>query len=259
MAKRIVAIIQARMGSSRLPGKILLPIQGRPVIGHIHDRLNRVGSIDEVVIATSNEIQDDQVAHYCENENLSCFRGNEIDVLDRFYHAAINFEAQIVIRVTGDCPLLDPLTINKLIDMYRLGNFDHCGVAAGAGVANDTSIQRYPDGLDAEIFGIEILREAWVNSTSKQHREHVTPFIWQQEERYSLGKLECESGDFSAYRWTLDNAEDFQLIKKIYDELYPRNPFFGMQDVLLLLKAHPEWSNENKHLIGSEGYEEFWN
>ena len=152
----IVAIVQARMGSTRLPGKILKSIQGMPMLWHIVSRLKSVDEIDEVVIATSDLPSDDQVYEMAKNYGIACFRGSETDVLNRFYSAAKMMDAQYVIRITGDCPLVDPLTISKLIQLYFNDQFDFCGVACGAGVAKEKNINRFPDGLDAEIFSFKV-------------------------------------------------------------------------------------------------------
>ena len=258
MGVNTICIVQARMGSSRLPGKVLLPLMGETVLWHIYQRLNIIDEIQNTVIATSTEAQDEKIVSYCESRAIPVHRGSENDVLDRFYKAASAFKADAVVRITADCPLVDPQIITKLISTFRGGSFDHCGIAAGAGVANDEKINRYPDGLDAEIFTMKSLKDAWTESTKTLHREHVTPFIWQQPDRYELGKLACDQGDLGQHRWTLDNQEDYELISWIYEHLHSESSQFGMNDVLELLATHPEKQQLNKHLIGKEGYEEFW-
>jgi spore coat polysaccharide biosynthesis protein SpsF len=259
MRKPIVAVIQARMGSTRLPGKVLLPIMDRPLLSHIVGRLSAVDLIDSVVVATSDTQRDDPIVEFCEKNSILFFRGSESDVLDRMYQAANANHAEVVIRVTGDCPLLDPNVVARLINYFFEEQFDHCGVAAGAGVSGDHNINRFPDGLDAEIFYMNVLRQAWQESTSTLHREHVTPFIWQQPKRYKIGSLINARGDFGNFRWTMDNEEDYILIQWIYNQLEPiKGPRFGMDDILQLLAQHPEKMHENEHLIGKEGYEQFW-
>ncbi len=258
LKSKIIAIVQARMGSSRLPGKILMPIQEKPMLRHIVERLNSVNAINEVVIATSDLSQDDPVDEMASEHKISCFRGSEIDVLKRIHDAAELYQANHVIRFTGDCPLVDPTIVSKIIHLYFDGSFDFCGVACGAGVANQKNVRRFPDGLDAEIFSMQVLKEAHQEATSELHREHVTPFIWQNKGRYSLGTLYPENEDYSHHRWTVDNEEDFEFIKWIYDRLYPKKTFFNLQDILALLSDYPDKQQKNKHLIGQEGYEEFW-
>jgi spore coat polysaccharide biosynthesis protein SpsF len=253
----IVAIVQARMGSTRLPGKILKSIQGMPMLWHIVSRLKSVDDIDEVVIATSDLPPDDQVYEMAKNYGIACFRGSETDVLNRFYNAAKMMDAQYVIRITGDCPLVDPLTISKLIQLYFNDQFDFCGVACGAGVAKEKNINRFPDGLDAEIFSFKILSEVNNKANTILQREHVTPFIWQNNKSYKQGSLYSDF-DYSDLRLTVDNKEDFDFVNWIYDMLYPNNSHFDLQDILELLENNPDVMT-NKHLIGQEGYEEFWN
>ena len=258
MSEKLVAIIQARMGSTRLPGKVLKPIVGKPVLWHIVNRLRSVIKINEVVVATSDRAKDDQIEKFCAFENIKCFRGSENDVLDRFYKAAVFVDATTVIRITGDCPLIDPSLINCLIDYFFNNKFEYCGIATGAGVAIDGFEGRYPDGLDTEIFTMKTLKVAWLESKGPLYREHVTPFIWKQPERFKLGTFKSEDKDYSDLRWTLDNEEDYHLIKWIYEKMFPSNPSFTMYDVLRLLSEHPEKFEENRHFIGKEGYEKFW-
>jgi spore coat polysaccharide biosynthesis protein SpsF len=257
MNKRTVAIIQARMGSTRFPGKILKNIQGKPLLWHIANRLRTVIEIDEIVIATSRMGRDDQVYSMAEQNGILCFRGSESDVLNRYFSAAIFSKADHVMRITGDCPVVDPGTIKKLIDQYFEGGYDFCGVACGAGVANEEGICRYPDGLDAEIFSFKVLSEANIEAQTNMHREHVTPFIWQNNERYKLASLYSES-DHSDLRLTVDTREDFDFINWIYDRLYPSDSYFNLKNILDLIQKYPEIM-QNRHLIGQEGYEEFWN
>ncbi len=252
----IVAIVQARMGSTRLPGKILKSIQGMPMLWHIVNRLKSVDEIDEVVIATSDLLKDDKVYEMATNYGISCFRGSETDVLNRFYSAAKMMDAQYIIRITGDCPLVDPPTIKKLIEFYNDGGYDFCGVACGAGVAREKNINRFPDGLDAEIFSFKVLSEAHNEANTNLQHEHVTPFIWQNNKRYKLGSL-YSGTDYSDLRLTVDNKEDFEFVNWIYDMLYPNNSHFDSQDIFELLENNPDVMT-NKHLIGQEGYEGFW-
>ncbi len=253
-----VAIIQARMGSTRLPGKVMMPILEKPLLWHIVERLMSVEAIDKVVVATSDSRKDDRLAEFCDDYSIAFYRGREEDVLDRFYHAAKNFCGEHLLRITGDCPLIDPLVVNRLIDYYFQSKVDFCGVATGAGVAGREVVGRYPDGMDAEIFSMDILTMVWREATRDLHREHVTPFIWQQPERFRLEALYPDNGDYSHCRWTVDNLEDFKLVQWIYEQLYSINPCFGMEEILDLLNRQPEKASENRHFIGKEGYEEFW-
>lgn len=215
MPEKLVAIIQARMGSTRLPEKVLKPILDRPVLWHIVNRLRSVKKIDEIIVATSVQPNDDRIEEFCASENIKCFRGSEDDVLDRFYKAASFFNATTLIRITGDCPLIDPDLISQLIDYFSDNNFDFCGIAAGAGVAKNGFEGRYPDGLDAEIFTMQALTIVWREAQGPLYREHVTPFIWKQPERFNLGTLKSKDKDYGDLRWTIDNEEDYHLIQRI--------------------------------------------
>lgn len=258
MPEKLVAVIQARMGSSRLPGKVLKPILDKPVLWHIVNRLRSVKKINEIVVATSDQPNDNQIKEFCASENIKCFRGSEHDILDRFHKAASFANAKILMRITGDCPLIDSDLISNLIDYFFKNKFDFCGIATGAGVAKEGFKGRYPDGLDAEIFTMRALTIAWKEAHESLCREHVTPFIWKHPDRFKLGILKSDSKDYGDLRWTLDNEEDYQLINWIYEKLFPTNPCFNMYDVLQLLTEHPEKLRENKHFIGKEGYEKFW-
>ena len=253
---KLVAIIQARMGSSRLPGKILKPILNKPMLLHIVERLRRVARINEVIIATSESAKDDAVCKMANDYNITWYRGSESDVLSRFYNTAQHANADHIIRITGDCPMVDPPTITKLISLYFSERIDYCGIACGAGVLTETNINRYPDGLDAEIFSFQVLEAAHNEASSDLYREHVTPFIWKQQSRFSCSTLYAKN-DYSAYRWTVDNQRDFEFVNWIYCMLYPTNKNFHMGDILALLEHYPN-AAKNKHLIGQEGYEKFW-
>ena len=257
MVVNVLAIVQARMNSNRLPGKVLKTIQEKPMLWHIVNRLNKVDEIDKVVIATSDLPADDMVYQMAGKYGISCFRGSESDVLQRFHDAAVMVTAKHLIRITGDCPLVDPPTISKLIKFYFKGSYDFCCVACGASVANENNINRFPDGLDAEIFSFKILQEAHNEADTDLQREHVTPFIWKNKDRYIAETLYSETGDYSDYRWTVDNQDDFDFIKWVYNKLYPLNNDFTFHDVVELLEKHPD-AIINNHLIGQEGYEEFW-
>jgi len=254
----ISAIIQARLGSTRLPNKVLKTIQGSPMLWHIVNRLKNVKKINNIIVATSDLPENDLIEEFCSKYNILCFRGSEKDVLKRFYDTALFYNAEHIIRITGDCPLVDYQIINNLIKFYLAGDFDFSGIACGAGVSNEKNIKRYPDGLDAEIFSYKVLREAYKESNSDLEREHVTPFIWQNKDRYTIGTLYSKIKDYSNLRLTVDDKVDFDFINWIYDQLYPKNNNFTFKEIEQLLNKYPNIS-KNKHLIGKEGYNEFWN
>ena len=160
------------------------------------------------------------------------FRGEEKDVLKRFYDIAVKLKSDYIIRITADCPFVDPGIVSELIDYFFTKKFDYCGVACGAGVINKKNIFKYPDGLDAEIFSMSSLFDANKYAISKIQREHVTPYIWQNISKYKIGSLHPIGVDYSNYRWTVDHQEDFDFVKKVYDSLYPKMPFFKLKDIL---------------------------
>jgi len=246
------------MGSTRLPKKVLMSIEGKPILKHIVDRLNSVTQINNVVIATSNSKNNDEIEEFCISQNIDCYRGSEHDVLDRFYNTAQSYPSDIYLRVTGDCPLIDASLVELLIKYFFDNELDYCGIATGAGVANKGFKGRFPDGLDAEIFNFKSLQKAHYEAEGNLNREHVTPYIWKNPDKFKLGVFMSTQKDYSSYRWTLDNIEDYHLINWIYNKLYPQKPEFNMYDILNLLDSNKEFMEKNKHLIGKEGYEEFW-
>ena len=250
------AIIQARMGSSRLPGKVLRPLAGRPMLARIVERVGGCPSVAAVVVATTDRAADEPIRQMCAAEGIAVFAGSEHDVLDRFYQAAVRFAGDPLVRVTADCPLVDPGLLGQLVALYGTGSFDHVGVATGAG-ALFAGQSRYPDGLDAECFSVAALARAWREATSPQDREHVTPYMWRHKDLFRCGQL-ASPHDYSQLRWTVDNEADWGLIARIYEALYrPERPFV-MEDVLRYLASHPELSATNEAFIGKEGYLEVW-
>lgn len=256
---KIVAIIQARIGSTRLPGKVLKPILGKPMLWYIVQRLRSVSRIDEVVVATSEKEENNAIRVFCARNNILCFSGDETDVLDRFYKAAKKQNADVLLRITADCPLVDPTLVHQVLEEFFNGGYDYIGVATGAGAATEEFDGfRFPDGLDTEVFTFACLETAWKEAKNQPEREHVTVFIWKRPERFKLGSYKS-SVDYSHMRWTVDTQEDFEFVQAIYTELYPTKPRFDMQDVLTFLKNHPSLLEKNKSFIGKEGYEQFWN
>jgi len=251
----IVAIVQARMGSTRLPGKVLKPIMGKPMLWHLVQRLKRTTYVDKVVIATSEEKNNDVIRDFCTQYSIDCFSGSEDDVLDRFYKAAKQYNADIVIRITADCPLLDPDLIGGMLKEFISSNkYDYYCVACGASASTEEfNGHRYPDGLDAEIFKFSVLEIAWKEAKDQLEREHVTPFIWRRSERFNLGKKRSQK-DYSLMRWTVDNQADFEIIEEIYKNLYLKKTDFGLEDILDFFNNHPKLQDKNKHFIGEEGY-----
>jgi spore coat polysaccharide biosynthesis protein SpsF len=235
---------------------VLRPLAGRPMLAWIVDRVRACPSVAKVVVATSDRAGDEPIRRMCAEESIDCFAGSEQDVLDRFYRAAATFDGDPLIRITADCPLVDPMLLTKVVALFAEGAYDHVGVATGAG-AMFLGTGRYPDGLDAECFSRAALERAWREATSPQDREHVTPFIWRQKDRFRTGQL-TSAVDYSQLRWTVDNEADFELIARIYNALSRPDRVFGMDDVLQYLAAHPEIAATNEAFIGKEGYLDVW-
>lgn len=251
-----IAIIQARMGSSRLPGKVLRPIMGRPMLELLVERIASVPAFTRVIVATSKQPGDRVIVETMRRLGIDCFVGDEKDVLDRFYSAALTYKGEPILRVTADCPLVDPEVISDLIEFYSSGAYDYVGVATGAGAAH-LQEGRYPDGLDAEYMSFQTLERAWKEATALSDREHVTPYIWRNPDLFRIGSLRAPK-DYSQLRWTVDHESDFLLIDRIYRELYLSKRFFTMEDILKLLQARPELRDINQKHIGQEGYSDLW-
>ena len=253
---RPIAIIQARMGSTRLPGKVLLPLAGKPALWHIVERLRSVPRIADVVVATSTSPGDDAIREFCSEYGVPVHSGSEEDVLDRYYLAAVESSADPVIRITGDCPLVDPGIASKLIGFYEEGDWDHAGVPIGVG-AQTLGLNGYPDGLDAACFSFEVLETMWCEATEPEDREHVTTFLWRSPDRFRCGNLSAPH-DYSTIRLTIDHPEDYELVSAIYDALYDESHTFSFEDVLEFLDENPEMLQVNAKYVGHEKYRELF-
>jgi len=242
--KKVVAIIQARVGSTRLPSKILEKIEGKPMLWHVIERTKRARFVDEVVVATTDREEDSAVEEIAKVCGVGCFRGSEEDVLDRYYRAAEKFGADIVVRITADCPMMDPEVIDKAVRMFLDGDFDY---------VSNTMPPTFPDGLDVEVFSFEALRKAWAEARMASEREHVTPYIRNHPEIFRLGNLRSDV-DLSYMRWTVDRIEDLMFVREVYKELYVEGEVFHMEDVLRLLERRPELMEINRHIERDEGY-----
>lgn len=239
-----VAVLQARMGSSRLPGKVLLRACGKPLLELQVERVRRARGIDALVVATSTDPRDDDIESLCTRIGVGCHRGSLDDVLDRFIGAAQSFAPGWVVRLTGDCPLADPEVIDRVIGAGR---------EAGVDYATNALHPTFPDGLDAECVRWEALEEAWREARKLSEREHVTPFIHQQPRRYRLREVR-NGRDLSALRWTVDEPADFVFVSQVFEHLYPGKPHFGMQDVIDFERAHPQLAQVNRRAQRNEGY-----
>lgn len=239
----ILAILQARVSSSRLPAKVLKPLLGQPMLLRQVERIKRSKTIDQLVIATSLDSSDDPIAELCQEHGLTCYRGELHDVLDRFYRAALPYAPAHVVRLTGDCPVLDPVLLDEVVRFHLEGAFDYASNAIPA---------TFPDGLDVEVFRYVCLEQAWREATLPSQREHVTPFIHRQPARFKLGSY-TSPVDRSHLRWTVDEPADLEVANRIYERLYPSNPAFTYQDILTLFEGEPDLSRINAHHPRNEG------
>lgn len=239
----ILAIIQARMGSSRLPGKVLKEIMGRPVLWHVINRVSRSKLINEVVVATTYQKEDLAIVEHCASQGIRVFVGSDDDVLDRYYQVAKLCRPDHIVRITADCPLHDPAVIDMVIQKHLDLDNDY---------TSNTLEETFPDGLDCEVFKFSALEQAWKNAKLVSEREHVTPYIkkGKQFKKYSI----VDSVDHSQYRWTLDMDKDFSFISKIFEELYQDDPNFDKDDIYQLLERYPDIMEINQGIIRNEGY-----
>jgi spore coat polysaccharide biosynthesis protein SpsF (cytidylyltransferase family) len=240
---KVTAIIQARMGSSRLPGKVLKDIQGKPMLQRVIERVKEAALVDEVILATTTDTSDDQVAIFAESINCIVFRGSIDDVLDRYYQAATLAGSDYVVRITADCPVMDPAVIDKAIKTFIEGDYDYVSTADPK--------PTFPDGLDVWVVPYTILKRTWNEAELKSEREHVFPYIYNNPDKFKIGTVSHDP-DLSELRWTVDQDEDLLFIRKIYAELGDR--IFSMQEVLELLENKPELQSINNGIIRNEGY-----
>lgn len=237
---RVVMIVQARMGSTRLPKKVLKKVMGKPLLDYQIERLRKVLSVDEIVVATTTNQEDQVLVDFCVSKKIPFFLGSSEDVLDRFYQAAKRFHADVVVRITSDCPLIDPACIEEVIQLYLTHQPPYAYVS--------NALKRsFPIGMDAEVFSFAALEEAAKEATAPEEREHVTPFIYRHPERYACG-IVTHAPNLSHLRLTVDTREDFMLISNILEALYPRTPNFTLDDILKTLKKHPTWPQINAHI-----------
>ncbi|MNW44049.1 3-deoxy-manno-octulosonate cytidylyltransferase [compost metagenome] len=238
MVLKTVAIVQARMRSTRLPGKVMKNLKGKTVLQHVVDRISQVPEIDQIVIATTSQSIDEQIVDEALNLGIKVYRGSEEDVLSRYYEAALESDADTIIRITSDCPIIDSEVISDIIRCYQNGDFDY---------VSNTISRTYPRGLDVEVFSFSSLQAAHNEANNNEYREHVTPFIYNHPARFKLYAFKAKN-DYSRYRWTLDTIEDWTLIEKIYENLYKKGEIFTWRNVLDLMEAEPYLAEINANV-----------
>ena len=239
----IGAIVQARMGSSRLPGKVMKHILGRPLLFYLIERLRRSKLIQKIIIATSTEPEDVAILEYAKVLGVKTFAGSKEDVLDRYYHAARKNKIDTIVRITGDCPLLDPELTDEVVK-YFLEHQDYDLVRTG---------MTYPEGFSTEVIPFRSLAVTWRDAGLKSEREHVTPFIWKNNKRFRVKDLELQE-DFPYIRLTVDESVDLVVIRNVIENLYPQKQAFCFSDIIDLYKAMPEIFMANQHVVRKGGY-----
>lgn len=242
--QRVVAIIQARMGSTRLPAKTLADISGKPLLGHIVDRVKASRTITDIIVATSTDFQDKAILKLAEQYAILGYAGSINDVLDRFYQAASQTDADLIVRITADDPFKDPQVIDSIV-AYLLAHSE-------LDYVSNTIEPTFPEGLDVEAFTFGALERAWNEAQLLSEREHVTPYIWKHPDRFSIVNIR-HSTNLSALRWTVDYEEDLHFAREVYSRLAYKGIFL-MDDIIALLAAEPGLAKINHGIERNVGY-----
>lgn len=246
---KIVTIIQARTGSTRLPNKVLFYAAGKQLLFHMVERVKKSKYSGRVVVATTSNDEDNIIEELCEKNKIDFYRGHSTDLLDRHYKTALKFDADIVVKIPSDCPLIDPQIIDRVIG-YFLENIDSFDFVS------NLQPPSYPDGNDVEVMTMDTLRYIWKEAKKDYEREHTTPYIWNHPDVFDIGNVNWNTGfDFSkSHRWTLDYEEDYTFIRMIYEELYHNNPNFSLYDILDLIENKPYLGRINNKHVGKFWY-----
>ncbi|HEY2581719.1 MAG TPA: glycosyltransferase family protein [Mucilaginibacter sp.] len=249
MAENAVIVVQARMSSSRLPGKVMMPILDKSLLFRMIERLQMTTHKTVVVIATSEDKTDDVIAQEALQINVPCYRGSLNNLLDRHYQAAKQYNADIVLKIPSDCPLIDPRIIDSTLDFY----FDD---PARYDYVSNLHPATFPDGNDVEIMTMDCIKKTWKEATRPLELEHTTPYIWENPKKFKIGNVAWETGkDYSmSHRFTIDYEADYRFIKRVYEELYPLKADFSCGDILNLLEQKPEIYNINAQYAGVNWY-----
>lgn len=245
MKMRVNAIIQARCGSTRFPNKVFVDIDGEPLLWHVVKRLEFANMIDDIIIATTTNIKDDKIEKWCREKGIKCFRGSEDDVLKRYYSAATIFPSDVIVRVTADDPFKEPSVIDEVVSKLINGNYD---------LTTNNFPPSFPEGLDCEAFSFDVLRTMEEATQDAFEREHVTQYVYHNSDKFKIGNVSCGQ-QLSSYRWTIDNEEDYEMVKAVYGK---RNPdsrgIMLMQEILEILSENPEISRINTNVKRSAMY-----
>jgi spore coat polysaccharide biosynthesis protein SpsF len=245
----IAIIIQARLGSTRFPAKVLQLVSGKPLLLMMLERVQYSKYGKNIIVATTEREEDNVIAELCSKKNYCYFRGDESDLLDRHLKAAISVNADIAVKIPSDCPLIDPSVIDSVIDYYIEHSCEYDYVS-------NLHPASYPDGNDVEVIPVNILETAWREAVKPFEREHTTPFIWDNPSRFRIGNVKWDTGlDYSmTHRWTLDYPADYEFIKTVFEELYEDDTFFGLYDILSFLKKNPAAGSINSKYAGMNWY-----
>jgi len=239
---KTVAIIQARMSSSRLPEKVMKPLGGKPIIAQIYRRLKQCRTLNQIILATSLNDEDSPIAELSQQIGIECYRGSLNDVLDRFYQAATKAKASSIVRITADCPVIDPVVVDAVVTGALAGGFDYYNL-----------VGEFPDGLDVEVLKYQALKRAWHEASLPSEREHVGPYLSKHPELFKIGGLTLFHR-LSNHRWTVDEQRDYALLTAIYDRLNSQDRIFLTQDILALMAGEPELMAMNSDIVRNEGY-----
>lgn len=237
---KIGIIVQARMGSTRLPGKTFKEVLGYPLLSYLIDRLRRVEGVTSIILATTTKAIDNILVTFATGQEIFSFRGSETNVLERFYLAAKARQLDVVVRVTADCPLIDPAIITQAISEFVKG-------AGEVDYISNTLDRTYPRGMDVEVFSFAALEQAYLSARDPFEQEHVTPYIYLHPEQFKIKQFKNQE-NLSLYRWTVDTPEDFELIEKLLTAVYPGKPQFTMADLVKQMELHPAWIKINQHI-----------
>lgn len=245
----VVTVVQARMLSTRYPYKVIMDLAGKPLLYRQLERISASPAAGKLVVATTTEPADDYISDFCHRENIDFYRGDSSDLLDRHYKAAICFNADVVVKIPSDCPLIDPGIITSVINSFldNYGNYDY---------VSNLHPPTYPDGNDVEVMTFSALNNAWLNAKKDYEREHTTPYFWENPDQFKIGNIMWETGlDYSMkHRWTIDYEEDYLFVKTVYEELYPKNKNFSLLDILSLLEKKPSIKKINEKYNGVNWY-----
>ncbi len=242
----VTVIIQARMGSTRLPEKIFKKILAKPMLEYMIERVRRAKTIDKIIIATTTNSGDEKVVSLAKKLGLAIYRGSENDVLDRYYQAAKKFKSDIIVRLTGDCPLIDPFILDKVVSFFKKNKFDY---------ASNTHPPTFPDGMDVEVFSFKALEKAWREAKLSSEREHVTPYIIKRPRKFRIANVE-NTEDLSRLRLTVDEPEDLSMVSKLAEFFSRQNKKdFGLREIVDLWHENPSLFKSNQFIKRNEGYQ----